>query len=54
MMLEMSFGLSEEAKAINEAVDKVLDRNYRTPDIMSDKMTKVGTKKMAELIAKEI
>ena len=54
MMLEMSFGLSEEAKAINEAVDKVLDKNYRTPDIMSDKMTKVGTKKMAELIAKEI
>ncbi len=54
MMLEMSFGLSEEAKAINNAVDKVLDMNYRTADIMSDGMTKVGCKKMAELIAENI
>ncbi len=49
MMLEMSFGLVEEAKAINDAVDKVLDQNYRTTDIMSD--GKVGCKEMAKLIA---
>jgi len=54
MMLEMSFGLVEEAKAINKAVDKVLDMNYRTTDIMSEGMTKVGTKEMAELIAKAL
>lgn len=54
MMLEMSFGLVEEAKAINNAVDKVLDENYRTTDIMSDGMTKVGCKEMAELIAENI
>ena len=54
MMLEMSFGLIDEAKAINDAVDKVLDMNYRTTDIMSEGMTKVGCKKMAELIAENL
>lgn len=54
MMLEMSFGLVDEAKAINDAVDKVLEAGYRTTDIMSDGMTKVGTKEMASLIAKQI
>ncbi len=54
MMLEMSFGLSEEAKAINTAVDKVLDMNYRTADIMSEGMIKTGCKKMAELIAENL
>ncbi len=54
MMLEMSFELSEEAKAINAAVDKVLDMNYRTADIMSEGMIKTGCKKMAELIAENL
>lgn len=54
MMLEMSFGLSEEAKAINAAVDKVLDMNYRTADIMSEGMIRTGCKKMAELIAENL
>ena len=54
MMLEMSFGLVDEAKAINDAVDKVLDKNYRTPDIYSDGMIKVGCKEMAKLIAENI
>ena len=53
-MWEMSFGLADEAKAINNAVDKVLDQNYRTTDIMSEGMTKVGCKKMAELIAQNL
>lgn len=54
MMLEMSFGLIDEAKAINAAVDKVLDMNYRTPDIYSEGMIKVGCKEMAKLIAENI
>ena len=54
MMLEMSLGLSDEAKAINAAVDKVLDMGYRTTDIMSDGMKKVGCKEMARLIAENI
>lgn len=54
MMLEMSFGLTEEAKAINKAVDKVLDMGYRTPDIYSEGTQKIGCKKMAELICENI
>lgn len=54
MMLDISFGLHDEAKAINDAVDKVLEAGYRTPDIMSDGMNKVGTKDMARLIAENI
>lgn len=54
MMLKMSFGLIEEANAIENAVDKVLSEGYRTTDIMSEGMTKVGTKKMAELIAERL
>ena len=54
MMLEMSFGLIDEAKAINASVDKVLDMGYRTTDIMSDGMKKVGCKEMAKLIAENI
>lgn len=54
MMLEMSFGLIDEAKAINDAVDKVLDMGYRTPDIYSEGMKGVGCKEMAQLIAQAI
>ena len=54
MMLEMSFGLYDEAKAINASVDKVLDMGYRTADIMSDGMKKTGCKEMAWLIAENL
>ncbi len=54
MMLRYSFDLMDEADAVEKAVSKVLDANYRTGDIMSDGMTKVGCKKMAELIAENI
>lgn len=54
MMLRYSFDLMEEADAVEKAVLKVLDINYRTSDIMSDGMTKVGCKEMAELIAENI
>ncbi len=54
MMLRMSFGLIKEADAIEEAVDKVLSEGYRTADIMSDGMKKIGTKEMAALIAERL
>ena len=53
-MISLILCLVEEAKAINDAVDKVLDQNYRTTDIMSDGMKKVGCKEMAKLIAENI
>lgn len=54
MMLRYSFGLEEEAQAIEKAVDKVLDEGYRTADIYEDGMKKVGTRRMGELIAAAI
>ena len=54
MMLKYSFNLDEEAKAVEDAVDKVLKDGYRTEDIMSEGMTLVGTSEMGDLIAKNI
>lgn len=50
MMLRYSFGLSQEALAVEAAVDKVLAENYRTPDIHSEGTKLVGTKEMGDLI----
>ena len=54
MLLRYSLDMSEEPDAIENAVKKVLEANYRTGDIMSEGMTKVGCKKMAQLIADNI
>ncbi len=50
MMLRYSFGLETEAKAIEKAVDDVLDQGYRTGDIFSEGMKRVGTVEMGTLI----
>ena len=52
MMFRYSFGLNEEAAAIENAVTKTLEAGYRTADIYSEGMKKVGTKEMGSLIAK--
>ncbi len=54
MMLKYSFKLDKEAKAIEDAVTKVLDLGYRTPDIYSEGMKKVGTKEMGRLIIENL
>lgn len=54
MMLRYSFNMEKEAKCIEEAVGKVLDLNYRTGDIYTKGMVKVGTKEMGDLIAQAI
>jgi 3-isopropylmalate dehydrogenase len=54
MMLHYSFGLIEEAQAVESAVEKVLDEGYRTYDIMGEGETKVGTKKMGDLITAKV
>ncbi|MBK5201360.1 MAG: 3-isopropylmalate dehydrogenase [Spirochaetaceae bacterium] len=54
MMLRYSFNMEKEAKAIEEAVGNVLDLNYRTGDIFTKGMIKVGTKEMGNLIAQAI
>ena len=54
MMLEYSFDMKEAAQDIYKAVEDVLDRGYRTADIMEDGKIQVGTDKMGDLIAEAI
>jgi 3-isopropylmalate dehydrogenase len=54
MMLRYSLDLDEVAKKVEAAVDKVLEAGYRTYDIMDEGKTKVGTKQMGNLIAREV
>jgi len=54
MMLEYSFGLKEEAKRVNEAIQAVLRDGYRTRDIYEEGNQLVGTDQMGELIAKKL
>jgi 3-isopropylmalate dehydrogenase len=54
MMLEISFGLKAEAKAIENAVTEVLKSGARTGDIMSEGMKCVGTKEMGRLVLNAI
>lgn len=54
MLLRYSLGLEKEALAIEAAVTKVLDANYRTGDIYSEGMILVGTSKMGDLVAEAI
>ena len=54
MLLRYSLDMKDEPDAVEAAVSKVLDEGYRTGDIMSEGMKKVGTKEMAKLIAERI
>ena len=50
MMLRYSFDMPEEADAIENAVSAYLDEGYRTADIMSEGMTKVGCRECGDII----
>jgi 3-isopropylmalate dehydrogenase len=54
MMLRYSLGLTEEAAAIERAVQTVLSGGYRTADVATSDDTAVGTVEMGELIARAI
>lgn len=54
MMLRYSFDMAVEADSIENAVSAYLDAGYRTADIMSDGMTKVGCERCGEIIAQFI
>ena len=54
MMLKYTFGLSEEADAIENAVRKTLAAGYRTPDIMSEGKILATTEQTGSLIAQNI
>ena len=61
MLLRYSFGLETEAKAIEAAVEKVLDEGYRTGDIAGSERDTVkaagklvGTKTMGQLVVERL
>lgn len=54
MMLRYSFKLESESKAIEQAIEKVLDDGYRTADIYTNGTQRIGTKEMGAEIAKRI
>lgn len=54
LMLRFSFDLDREAAAIEHAVERVLQKGYRTIDIMSEGKEQVSTRKMGDLICDEI
>lgn len=54
MMLRYTFGLGEEADAIEAAVRKVLAAGYRTPDIAKPGEAQIGTKECGRLIVEAI
>jgi 3-isopropylmalate dehydrogenase len=54
MMLRYSFDLEKEARAVEKAVEDVLNEDFRTYDIMSEGKTSVGTKEMGDIIAGKV
>ena len=54
MLLRLGLGLDKEALALESAVRACLQKNYRTGDIMEEGKILVGTKKMGELVCREL
>ncbi|MBI5827822.1 MAG: 3-isopropylmalate dehydrogenase, partial [Deltaproteobacteria bacterium] len=54
MMLRYSFDMEAAAVEIENAVETVLNKGYRTPDIYSAGTTKVGCREMGDAVLKEI
>ncbi len=54
MMLRYTFGLDEEAKAIENAVSETLDTGLRSADIYTEGTTLVGTQRMGDEIAERV
>ncbi len=54
MLLRWSFGLEEDAKLIETAIERVLAGGLRTADIMQPGMARVGTSVMGEAVVREL
>ena len=54
MMLRYSFDEAEEANLLDKAIERVLAKGLRTPDLMSSGMTQVSTREMGESIVVEL
>ena len=54
MMLRYSLNADAAAQAIENAVDRVLAKGYRTPDLAGPGLIKVSTSEMGRLVAEEL
>lgn len=54
MMLRFSLGLPQAAGAVEEAVRRVLDQGYRTPDMMHPGALCAGTEEMGDLVVRAL
>ena len=54
MLLRLSFGMEEDAKLIETAIERVLAGGLRTADIMQAGMARVGTAVMGEALLREL
>jgi 3-isopropylmalate dehydrogenase len=54
MLFEYSLDMSEAARDIENAVQRVLDKGFRTGDIYTEGTKKVGTKEMGKLVLDEL
>lgn len=54
LMLRYSFGLVDEAAAIESAVERVLVDGFRTKDILEEGTELIGTSRMGDLIAERL
>jgi len=54
MMLRYSFEMEEAASWLESAVDDVLDKGYRTPDIFTEGMRKVSCTEMGDAVLAEL
>jgi 3-isopropylmalate dehydrogenase len=54
MLLRLSFGMEEEARMVETAVEKVLAGGLRTADIMASGMARVGTGVMGAAVLREL
>jgi len=54
MMLRYSFDMDKEADNIEKAIEKVLEKGYRTIDIMSKGKEEVSCSRMGDLIVENL
>lgn len=54
MMLEYSFNLVKEARAIEKGVENVLNKGFRTGDIMEAGKTQLNTEEMTDRVIEEL
>ena len=54
MMFEYSFANKQISQSINNSINSILKKGYRTKDIMEEKQTQVTTEEMGNLVLEEL